>query len=155
ARRERGGLPMRCKDVMAMLVFRCREADPVQKVARLMLEEQIGFVPVTDETGHLVGVVTDRDLALRVLAEDKPAQTPVLSVMTVGGLLTCHPDDDLRALSRRMAEEKKGRAVVVEHGKVVGVISAADVAVAEGSRGRAGALMRALSRRESASIARV
>jgi len=145
---------MRCKDVMVTLVFRCRDSDPVQKAARLMLEEQVGFIPVTDETGRLAGVITDRDLALRVLAEDKPARTPIKSVMTAGGLLTCHPDDDLQALARRMAKEKKGRAVVVEGGKVVGVISAADVAVAEGSMERAGALMRALSRRESAIVAR-
>jgi CBS domain-containing protein len=146
---------MRCKDVMVTLVFRCHEGDPVQKVARLMLEEQVGFIPVTNELGRLVGVITDRDLALRVLAEDKSGQVPVGSVMTMGGLLTCRPDDDLRALEKRMADEQKGRAVVVDNGKVVGVISAADVAVAEGSKRRAGALMRALSRRESASIARL
>jgi CBS domain-containing protein len=145
---------MRCKDVMVTLVFRCHEDDPVQKIARLMLEEQVGFIPVTNEIGRLVGVITDRDLALRVVAEDKSAQTPVRSVMTMGGLLTCQPDDDLRELARRMADKQKGRAVVVENGRVVGVISAADVAVAEGSKRRAGVLMRALSRRESASIVR-
>jgi len=145
---------MRCKDVMVTLVFRCHENDSIQKCARLMLEEQIGFVPVTGESGRLVGVVTDRDLALRVLAEGKSVDLPVKSVMTIGGLLTCHPDDDLRDLEKRMAEERKGRAVVMENERVVGVISAADVAVAEGSQRRAGWLMRELARRESGSIVR-
>ena len=144
---------MRCKDVMVTLVFRCHEEDPVQKVARLMLEEQVGFIPITSAAGRLVGVVTDRDLAIRVVAENKPADTPVRAVMTMGGLLTCAPDDDLRAVARRMEAEQKARAVVVEHGQVVGVISATDVAVTEGAR-RAGSLMRALARRESASMAR-
>lgn len=145
---------MRCKDVMVTLVFRCHEDDTIQKCARLMLEEQIGFVPVTDKSGRLVGVLTDRDLAIRVLAEGKSAQLPVRSVMSMGNLLTCHPDDELRALEDRMADEKKGRAVVLEDGRVVGVISAADIAVAEGSRRRGSWLMRELSSRESGSIVR-
>ncbi len=144
---------MRCKDVMMTLVFRCHEEDPVQKVARLMLEEQVGFIPITNASGRLVGVVTDRDLAIRVVAEGKTADTPVRSVMSMGGLLTCGPDDELRSLARRMEAEQKARVVVVEHGQVVGVISAADVAIAEGTR-RAGSLMRALARRESTSMAR-
>jgi CBS domain-containing protein len=145
---------MRCKDVMMTLVFRCHEEDPVRKVARLMLEEQVGFIPVTNATGRLVGVVTDRDLAIRVVAEDKPADTPVRAVMSMSDLLTCAPDDDLRAVARRMEQEQKARAVVMEHGQVVGVVSATDVALAEGAR-RAGSLMRALARRESTSMARV
>lgn len=144
---------MRCKDVMMTLVFRCHEEDPVRKVARLMLEEQVGFIPITGADGRLLGVVTDRDLAVRVVAEGSPPNTPVRSVMSMGGLLTCGPDDDLRGLARRMEAEQKGRAVVVEHGQVVGVVSAADVAMTEGAR-RAGSLMRALARRESAAMAR-
>jgi len=140
---------MRCKDVMMTLVFRCHEEDPVQKVARLMLEEQVGFIPITSAAGRLVGVVTDRDLAIRVVAEAKPPNTPVRAVMTMEGLLTCGPEEDLRALARRMESGQKGRAVVVENDQVVGVISAADVAITEGAR-RAGSLMRALARRESA-----
>ncbi|HEY8211311.1 MAG TPA: CBS domain-containing protein [Myxococcaceae bacterium] len=144
---------MRCKDVMTTLVFRCHEDDPVQKAARLMLEEEVGFIPITTGSGRLAGVITDRDLALRVLAEGKPANTPVCSVMSMEGLLTCRPDDDLRMVARRMEDEQKGRAVVVESGQVVGVISAADLAVIEGPR-RAGLLMRALAHRESASLVR-
>lgn len=145
---------MRCKDVMTTLVFRCHEGDPVHKAARLMLEEEVGFIPITTASGRLAGVITDRDLALRVLAEGKPADTPVGSVMSLDGLLTCRPDDDLRAVTYRMESERKGRVVVVEDGQVVGVISAADVAFTEGAR-RAGSLMRALARRESASLARI
>ncbi len=144
---------MRCKDVMTTLVFRCHENDPVQKAARLMLEEEVGFIPITDAFGRLAGVITDRDLALRVVAEGKPPDTPVCLVMSLDGLLTCRPDDDLHAVTRRMETERKGRAVVVEGGHVVGVISATDVAIAEGAR-RAGSLMRALARREPSSLAR-
>jgi CBS domain-containing protein len=144
---------MRCKDVMTTLVFRCHEDDPVQKAARLMLEEEVGFIPITNASGRLAGVVTDRDLALRVLAEGRPADTPVCSVMSLDGLLTCRPDDDLVAVVHRMETERKSRAVVVESGQVVGVISATDIALTGGTR-RAGSLMRALARRESTRLAR-
>jgi len=142
---------MRCKDAMVTMVFRCRGEDPVQKVAQLMQEMRIGFIPVTDESGGLVGVVTDRDLAVRVLAEGKSPRTPVGWVMTRGPMFTCHPDDDLREVERRMVEEQRKRAVVVANDKVVGVLSVVDIAVGEGAGRRTGKLMHGLSRHESIS----
>jgi len=142
---------MRCKDAMVTMVFRCGEDEPAQKVARLMQEMRVGFLPVTNQAGHLVGVVTDRDLALRILAEGRSPETPIGSVMTLGNLLSCRPDDDLRDLERRMADDQKARAVVVENDKVVGVISAMDILIAEGSKRRAGKLMEAIAHRESRS----
>jgi CBS domain-containing protein len=146
---------MQCREVMLTLVYTCRENDPVSQPARLMRDEHIGFVPVIDERGAVKGVITDRDLAVRVLAEDKPASTRVSEVMSVGGLLTCHADEDLHVLETRMAQQKKGRALVLDdQGHLAGVISLSDIAQAETSAQRSGALLRSVTHRESVAIAR-
>jgi CBS domain-containing protein len=141
---------MKCKDVMLTLVFRCHETDTALDCARLMAEERIGFVPVLDDHGQLAGVITDRDLAIRLVAANLPADTTSLkTLMSVGGMLTCGPDDDIAELERRMAVAKKGRAVVIENGLVVGVISLSDIAMVEPSRRRTGWLLREVAGRES------
>ncbi len=147
---------MQCKDVMLTLVFRCRKTTPVIKVAQMMRDEKLGFLPVLDDRGVAVGVITDRDLVMRVLAQGRPDTTPVGDVMTPGPLLTCSPDESLRALERRMSREKKGRALVQDSsGALVGVISLSDIAKAEWSTSRTGRLLRDVTHRESVAIVRV
>ena len=145
---------MLCKDVMMSLVFECKKDVPVEQCAQVMRDEHIGFIPITGADGNLVGVVTDRDLVLRVMAAQKPLSTPVGDIMSSGPLLTCAPDEDLRDLEKRMSQERRSRAVVMEKDKVVGVISLSDIAQAERSSSRAGKLLRDVTHRESALIAR-
>ncbi len=145
---------MRCKDVMLNLVYTCPENGSVLECARKMRDEKIGFVPVISKEGKLIGVVTDRDLAIRVVAENKPLTTPVREVMSVGELVTCTPDDDLVFLEKRMSSEKKSRAVVLDRGELVGVISLSDIARAETSARRTGNLLKDVATRESVAIAR-
>ena len=146
---------MLCRDVMLTLVFRCHEDMSAAACAQTMRDENIGFMPVVNGKGDLIGVVTDRDLALRVVAAGKPASTPVREVMSPGPIVTCEPDDNLRVLEQRMAEAKRSRALVLSRqGALLGVISLSDIAQAERSASRTGRLMRDVSRRESAMIAR-
>jgi CBS domain-containing protein len=136
---------MLCREVMLPLVFKCREETPVVECAQRMRDEQIGFLPIVDGKGVAVGVLTDRDLALRVLAERRRPSTPVRAVMTPAPLLTCLPDEPLSAAERRMAEAKRSRALVVDkQGVVLGVLSLSDISVAETSLKRTGSLVRAL-----------
>ena len=143
---------MRCRDVMKSEVARCTETLSVRECARMMRDKNIGFLPVVDAGEQVVGVVTDRDLALRVLAEDLPAATPVNRIMT-RDVRICGPDDDLETAEWKMASTLKSRLVVAdEGGRCVGVISLSDVAQAE-SRDRAGGVLRAVTRREAPSRA--
>jgi len=97
--------------------------------------------------------VTDRDLAVRLVAEGLPLSTPVRQVMSPGPLLTVKPEDDLRRLEELMSAQKKGRAVVLDQrGKVVGVVSLADVAGAETNEKRAARVFRDVTARESVQI---
>jgi CBS domain-containing protein len=146
---------MKCRDVMLTLVFKCRPDTPASACAQMMRDDRIGFVPVVDDSGAVVGVVTDRDLTLRVLAGRRHPSTPVSRIMSPGPFVSCAPDDDLAQLERRLAIARKSRAVVLgADGKLVGIVSLSDIAQAEPSAARVGQLMREVTHRESAMIAR-
>jgi CBS domain-containing protein len=145
---------MRCRDVMLTFVYRCEPSFTAAECARLMRDERIGFVPVVDNTEKVIGVVTDRDLAIKVLATGKPSSTPVGEVMSSAGLVTCRADDDLQAAEEKMARTKKGRILVLdEAGHCVGVISLSDIARVEEPR-RSGDLFRRV-RRQAVEIAKL
>ncbi len=147
---------MLCKDVMLTLVYKCTRETSVYECAKMMRDEKIGFVPVIDSSRKVVGVVTDRDIAVRMVAANRPGSMPVSEIMSTGPFLSCAPDDDLRALERKMAQMKRSRALVKdEAGELVGVISLADIAQFERSPTQIGRLMREVGRRESVAITRI
>jgi len=100
----------------------------VVDAARIMMREDAGVVPVT-ENGRLTGMVTDRDIAIRVVAEGKdPQSTPVREVASKD-LVTIDPQQDLDEALRLMAQHQVRRLPVVEEdGRLVGVVAQADVA---------------------------
>ena len=100
----------------------------VADAARIMKQEDAGVVPVT-ENGRLTGMVTDRDIAIRVVAEGKdPQSTPVREVASKN-LVTIDPQQDLDEALRLMAKHQVRRLPVVEEdGRLVGVVAQADVA---------------------------
>src|SRR4051812_38065120 len=98
----------------------------VREAAQLLKSEDIGSLPIVDGDNKLAGVVTDRDLAIRVLAEDKSADTPVSEVASKD-LVTVDPDQSLEEAARLMSEQQVRRLPVVEEdGKLVGVLAQAD-----------------------------
>lgn len=142
---------MQCKDAMKSRVLSCREHDSAARCAALMAEQNIGFVPVIDEQAHVVGVVTDRDLALRVLGKQRPANTPVENIMS-RNVVKCSPDDSLERAEQLLAQSHKSRLVLTDQrNMLVGVLSLADVAQVEEAR-RAGELLKTVSRREATGI---
>jgi predicted transcriptional regulator len=120
---------MRCQDILNRDIVSCRESDSVQSVALKMRDANVGFLPVCDHEGVALGVVTDRDLALRACAVGlDPKRTPVTEVMT-HQVLSCRPDDDLRHVEGLMANNRKSRILVQDAaGHPVGVISLPDIA---------------------------
>lgn len=139
---------MLCREVMKTDVTRCMETLSVQACAEMMRDDNIGFLPVVDADKQVVGVLTDRDLAVRALAEGLPPTTPVGHVMT-RDVRICRPDEDLQAAEWKMASTRKSRLVVADdEGHCVGVISLSDIAQAD-SRSRAGGVLRAVTRREA------
>ena len=120
---------MRCQQIMKRDVRAVAEIDAALVAARIMREHDVGFLPVCDEAGRVVGVLTDRDLALRVCAEDsRPAATPVGSVMTRGAI-SCRPMQPVSHAERLMRQHHLTRIMVVDdENRPVGVISLSDIA---------------------------
>jgi CBS domain-containing protein len=105
--------------------------EPNQSVvdaARIMKQEDAGVVPVT-ENGRLTGMVTDRDIAIRVVAEGKDPQSTTVSEVASTNLVTLDPQQDLDEALRLMAQHQVRRLPVVEEdGRLVGVVAQADIA---------------------------
>jgi CBS domain-containing protein len=105
--------------------------------AQVMKAEGIGIVPVVDG-GRLVGVVTDRDLAIRVVAEGRTAEAPVREVMSASGLTTCRADEEIDVVMDTMASEQLRRIPIVdERGSLVGIVAQADIVRKAGNDGKA------------------
>jgi len=139
---------MRCRDIMKMNLVTCMPTDSVRWCAQVMKDWNIGFLPVVDEERKLVGVLTDRDLAMRVIAAGLPLSTEAREVMT-RAVATVSPDSDLVTAEETLAAARKSRVPLVdENGVCHGVISLADVAQAE-SRRRAGKILQEITRRET------
>jgi CBS domain-containing protein len=120
-----------CESMMTKNPICCLPTDPVVKAAQLMKRENIGSIPVieNEQTRKLVGIVTDRDLALKVVAQEKDAKsTQVASVMS-DMLVTCQEEDEIQKALDAMSEHQLRRIPIVNsENKIVGIISQADVA---------------------------
>lgn len=121
-------IPVQVKDLMNPSVVTIEPTSSAALAARLLSRHNVGVLPVCGEDRKLRGVVTDRDIVLRcVAAEEDPAQTLVREIMT-RGCATVSPQDDCRAATQLMARQQVRRLPVVEGGKLVGIVSLADLA---------------------------
>jgi len=137
-----------CREVMKADVECCAEEDTAQRAAQKMRDGNLGFMPVCDKRGRVLGVVTDRDLAVRLVADNLPCTTRLAQVMT-HEVVSCRPTDPLFRARELMSSRKKSRILVLEAGdRLVGVISLSDLALAEGDHEVASAL-RGVSAREA------
>ncbi|UCM91226.1 CBS domain-containing protein [Streptomyces marincola] len=106
-----------------------RGGDTVADAARLMKEHDSGNVAVVEDGGRVVGIVTDRDLAVRVLAEGRAADTPVQEVSSREELATVAPSATLAEAAEAMRGKAVRRLPVVDDGKLLGVLSLGDLAI--------------------------
>ena len=114
----------------------------VVEAARLMREGHIGSLPITDDE-QLVGMITDRDITTRVVAEAAdPMKTSVGDVYS-GDLITVEPGKDLDEALQLMARHQVRRLPVVENGRLVGIVAQADIAISESEK--TGELVEAIS----------
>lgn len=119
---------MQVRQIMQKEVVTALPSVFVQEIARKMKEQNIGSVPICDDSGRLKGILTDRDICLAVAVDGKdPAKTLASDIMTEAPLTT-ELDTDLEAALRLMNRAHARRLPVVENGKLVGVLSMADVA---------------------------
>jgi CBS domain-containing protein len=107
----------------------CRPTDSLREVAALMVEFDCGAIPVTDDRGAPAGIVTDRDITCRAVAEGKNAVEMAAADVMSHDLVTVTPDTDVEDCSRLMEDEQVRRLLVVDgDGVCVGILAQADLA---------------------------
>jgi CBS domain-containing protein len=121
-----------CNDVMTQNPVYCLPGDMVIKAAELMKTGNIGSVLVVEDeqTRKLMGIVTDRDLALKVVAEGRDAASTKVEAVMTQDVVTCHAEDDLqKALDAMTAHQLRRIPIVDGDKKILGIIAQADVAI--------------------------
>jgi CBS domain-containing protein len=140
---------MRCEEIMKRQVYCVLDSDSAQIAAARMRDENIGFLPVCDESGKVIGTVTDRDICLRVDAEGKNASECAIRDVMSRDVVACRPTDDVSVAERLMAKFHKSRMLLTdESGRIEGVISLSDIAQRDSLR-RAAATLREIASREA------
>src|SRR5436190_17150002 len=105
----------------------------VVEAARLMREQHIGSLPVTEDE-RLVGMITDRDITTRVVAESAVPETTSVEDVYSRDLISVEPDNGLDEALQLMARHQVRRLAVVENGRLVGMVAQADIALKETER---------------------
>jgi len=136
----------KCREVMTRNPASCSATDTVTKVASLMKEHDVGSVPVVESDKRLVGIVTDRDIVVKVVAAGRdPGQAAVKEAMTPNPA-SCKEDDDLDYALKLMKERQVRRMPIVDgSGRLAGIIAQADVATRVHKDAKTGELVEAIS----------
>lgn len=120
---------MKVKELMSEPAVVCGSTDTLNTAAQLMWQHDCGAVPVVNESGSLVGMITDRDICMSAYTQGLPLQAiPVSSAMATQ-VASCQPDDSLEAAERLMSDRKIRRVPIVDSAsRPLGVVSLNDLA---------------------------
>jgi CBS domain-containing protein len=116
---------------------------PLTEAARLMRDEDVGDVLVTHD-GLLCGLLTDRDIVVRAVADGGQPNRPVREIVT-GAVVTATPEMSTREAAQLMGEHQIRRLPVVEGERLVGIVSLGDIAVKEGKDSRSGDTLQSIA----------
>ncbi|HEY3351733.1 MAG TPA: CBS domain-containing protein [Polyangia bacterium] len=118
---------MRCEEIMNREVECVSPHETVLAAAQRMRDKDIGFLPICDQK-RVLGTVTDRDIVVRLVANEQAYSIPCGEIMT-HEVISCRPGDDIRRAEELLATYKKSRIMCLgDDGKLAGVISLADIA---------------------------
>ena len=118
---------MKVSECMTQDVEVVRPDQPIREAAQFMLRADAGVMPV-GEDGGLVGMVTDRDITVRAVAEGRGPDTPVRDVMTAD-IVSCYEDDDVEQVALKMSDAQVRRMPVLSRDgdQLVGIVSLGDI----------------------------
>ena len=136
---------MKVREAMTRDVRLVKPEQPIREAAKLMADLDIGALPV-EENDRLVGMITDRDIAVRAVAAGRGADTPIGDVMT-REVKYCYEDQTVDEVTQNMGELRLRRLPVLNRDKrLVGILSLGDLAMDEGARDEAGEALGGISR---------
>jgi CBS domain-containing protein len=139
----------KCSDVMTTNPVVCLPNDLVAKVAQVMKTEDVGPVPIVEnqKTRKVVGMVTDRDLAVKMVAEGRDIKTTKAEEVMSHKIVTCRAEDDLQEALDAMSENQLRRIPVVDaEERIVGIIAQADIATRVNQPEKTGTMVKNISR---------
>jgi CBS domain-containing protein len=116
---------MKVKDIMSTDVVCLSRDDTVERAAQLMDQNDIGSIPVCDGS-TVVGIVTDRDIALRSVGAGGDGRQTVGQIMTMGPVVA-NPEADVHEAAKLMSEHQIRRIPIVQQGSLVGIVSLGDI----------------------------
>jgi CBS domain-containing protein/gas vesicle protein len=135
---------VKAREIMTGSLLTCSPKDSVADAARIMRDRNTGDVLVTDD-GKLVGIVTDRDIAVRLAAKGlDPVQVPVKHVMSKH-VVSGQPNWEMDKIAKTMGQHQVRRLPIIEHGLLVGIISLGDVALRNGHTSQIAKSLKAIS----------
>jgi CBS domain-containing protein len=116
------------RDIMTGGVECARSTDTLVDAARKMRDLGVGALPICGEDDRLAGMITDRDIVVHCIADDKDASSTRVETLAEGKPVTIGADDSLEETLRTMAEHQVRRLPVIDGDRLVGIVSQADVA---------------------------
>ncbi len=120
---------MKVREIMSMKVHTCRPDQPLWEAARIMWDEDVGALPVIDREGHVVGMITDRDICMHAYTTgNRLGDDTVAAAMAGDGLVSASPEEDVADAERDMGLRQVRRVPVLEGGVLTGVLSVTDLA---------------------------
>jgi len=138
----------KASEVMTKKPVFCLPNDMVVKAAKLMKSENVGSIPVveSEQTQELIGIVTDRDLVLKIVAEGLDAKSTKIEAAMTRKVVTCLADDDLQKIVDTMSKHQLRRIPVInKNNEILGMISQADVAIHYDHPKRTAAMIKEIS----------
>lgn len=128
---------MNVKDVMTNKIYAALPNASIAEVAKKMKELNVGSIPVCNQQSQPLGIITDRDIVVRCVAQNSEDNATASEVMSKG-LVSVTPDTHIHEAARIMGENQVRRLPVVENGKMIGMVSIGDLAVRNDYENEAG-----------------
>ncbi len=120
---------MKVEELMTTEVGRCRAYDAADQAAKIMWEQDCGAVPVVDQDGRVVAVLTDRDICIAAFTQGRALSDIRVSSAMSRRLWSCRPDDDVKDAEKAMRTNQVRRLPVVDvEGRLIGILSLSDLA---------------------------
>jgi len=113
------------KDIMNKALISVNPTTPAFQIAKMMELEVIGAILVKENETH-VGIITDRDFAIKITANKLPLDTPVKEIMS-SPIITINPNEPISAAAKMMSSKKIRKLAVSENGKIIGLITSTDL----------------------------
>ncbi len=136
---------MKVKEIMTKCLITLKQYDTIRDAAALMFEHNIGCIPIVDDDFRPVGLVTDRDIVIRGIAQNKDEKTRLEDIMTTS-LITISPDDTVGTATHIMGHRQIRRLLIVDDDeKLVGILAMADISTTPENDTKAGIALSQIS----------